>query len=586
MVSIGHLSTATSPRAQQVISRERTESAAAQGRESYWKLMMSVVLAYLLATWLTGAFFMGDTIDYAAAVAARAGGADQYYFWDFGHLIWRPLGWLVFQLLSPVFSRFLGPDVTVNILVTLIALSWLGGLVSVIALSWITYGYTRRKLITFAVVASLLFSNSFLNFTRTGCAYILGLCCLIIGLCALNSDGVKHRPIVAFGGGLALAGAVCLWINYVLAIPAVLLSRLFLSDGSKGSRRVVMLASIGFASSIILTYGIVVHSLGFRDVGSLEKWIVWAAHGTQIRGLLRMVFGFPRSLINMGNDGVIFRRFIFRDSYNPVSFGEVLRVSIVKLCIFYLFLGSVLLGLLRSLPGRKMLVLLLLNCLPVLAFAAMYDGGAIERYLALFPVALIVLGIAFTSGDLRLPHKVVAIVLIAIEIVSTAGAMSRAVLARKQEREVARVKDLVPLLKPGSRVVVPLWQDELQSFCWNFPLNPINRQTPLRVGSVITPGMKDTPLWREGFASWVLSTWEKSEGEIWLSKRVLSPRPQADSSWVEGADPRVHWVDLPNFFRQYEYAAEVGGEDGFVLLSHSAKNARLLTALVNGRSPS
>jgi hypothetical protein len=126
-----------------------------------------------------------------------------------------------------------------------------------------------------------------------------------------------------------------------------------------------------------------------------------------------------------------------------------------------------------------------------------------------------------------------------------------------------------------------VWQDELQSFSWNFPLNPMNRQTPLRVSSVITPGMEDTPLWREGFASSVLSTWEKRQGEIWVSKRLLSSRPQADWNWVEGADPRVHWVELPDYFHQYDYAAEVGGEDGFVLLSHSARNTRLLTALVN-----
>ena len=580
MNPIAQLSTATTLSAQRVFVAERTGSLAEQGRGAFWKLVMLVVFVYLVTSGLTGAFFMGDTVDYAASVAARARGTD-LYFWDFGHLIWRPLGWLVFRLLSPVSSRFLGPDVTLNVLVVLIGLSWVGGLVSVVALSWVTFRYTQRTLLTFAVVVSLLFSNSFLNFTRTGCSYILGLCCLITGLCALNSDRAEHGGVMALGGGVALAGAVCLWINYLFAVPAVLVSRLFLSDTNKRSRRVAMLASIGFASSLILAYGIVIYGLGFRDLGSLEKWIVWASHGNQTRGLLRMVFGFPRSLINMGNDGMLFRRFIFHDSYNPVSFGELVRVSLLKLGLFYLFVGSVLMGLRRSLPGRKMLFLLLLNCLPVLAFAVMYDGGAIERYLALFPVTLVVLGIAFSNGELRLPHKILAIVLIALEIVAAAGAMSRVVLARKQEREVARIRDLVPVLKPGSWVMVPVWQDELQSFSWNFPLNPINRRTPLRVSSVITPGMEDTPLWREGFASSALSTWEKRQGEIWVSKRLLSSRPQADWNWVEGADPRVHWVELPDYFHQYDYAAEVGGEDGFVLLSHSARNTRLLAALAN-----
>ena len=41
------------------------------------------VAAYLLATAATGAYFWGDSIDYAIEI--RAG----LHYWEFGHLFWR-----------------------------------------------------------------------------------------------------------------------------------------------------------------------------------------------------------------------------------------------------------------------------------------------------------------------------------------------------------------------------------------------------------------------------------------------------------------------------------------------------------------
>ena len=52
---------------------------------------------YVLATWLTDAAFMGDTEDYVDSAVAFRNGVD-YRFWEFGHLFWRPLGWLLSAL--------------------------------------------------------------------------------------------------------------------------------------------------------------------------------------------------------------------------------------------------------------------------------------------------------------------------------------------------------------------------------------------------------------------------------------------------------------------------------------------------------
>ena len=54
-------------------------------------------LLYLLLMACTGAFFMADTVDYVQAAVLRDQGIN-YVFWDFRHLFWRPLGWLLLHI--------------------------------------------------------------------------------------------------------------------------------------------------------------------------------------------------------------------------------------------------------------------------------------------------------------------------------------------------------------------------------------------------------------------------------------------------------------------------------------------------------
>ena len=50
------------------------------------------IAIYTLVSQLTGAFFMADTVDYIADVYRHYSGVNNT-LWEFGHLIWRPLGW-------------------------------------------------------------------------------------------------------------------------------------------------------------------------------------------------------------------------------------------------------------------------------------------------------------------------------------------------------------------------------------------------------------------------------------------------------------------------------------------------------------
>ena len=62
---------------------------------------------YVFSTWLTRPFLQGDTSDYAASIVAQMRGG-YYEFWEFGHLLWRPLGWLAFRVSNSFLARFVG----------------------------------------------------------------------------------------------------------------------------------------------------------------------------------------------------------------------------------------------------------------------------------------------------------------------------------------------------------------------------------------------------------------------------------------------------------------------------------------------
>src|SRR5215472_12177393 len=74
-----------------------------------------VLLVFYFSAWLyTSAHFMADTNVYTQAILRyHHGGAIVNYrlstanpFWDFGHLLWRPLGWFGFVVSKPVDELF------------------------------------------------------------------------------------------------------------------------------------------------------------------------------------------------------------------------------------------------------------------------------------------------------------------------------------------------------------------------------------------------------------------------------------------------------------------------------------------------
>jgi hypothetical protein len=136
-----------------------------------------VILTYLLVTAYTGSFFMADTEDYVASILAFPN--RNIEFWDFGHILWRPLGWIAWELFRPVLTlRYKDP--ASGVALVLIAISWISGFASALLVVVMLRRYSRSSLVANVVSFGFIGSQAFLNYVHTGSPYVPGLLFLVV----------------------------------------------------------------------------------------------------------------------------------------------------------------------------------------------------------------------------------------------------------------------------------------------------------------------------------------------------------------------------------------------------------------------
>jgi hypothetical protein len=569
---------------------------AARPRRAWLRQIWLVPVVYVFATCFTDAHFMADTGGYVVSILAYEG-VQEYVeenpvvrdyrsenpFWEFGHLLWRPLGLVVFNIFAPLYRSVADAEPGAIMVFLLMTINWVAGLLSAFLMYALTKRITGKAWVASFTTLAFIFSHGFLNFVQTGSSYIAGLSLILLGLyflVAFERDADRHWR-AALPAGVSLAGGVCMWLPYVWAVPAILMAPLLLFGADRQGWRVAFRATLVFALATGLAYASVMAHLGISSKEDLQAWISASSHGVQTSGATRVVFGLPRSLTYMGNDGLLFKRYLLNDPFNPVSAVDFIRGSLFKLCLFYLLAALMVVALPFSPKGRRILALLMLNAVPLLAFALLFDGGAIERYLPLYPLMFLALGWAVGQVG-RVPVlKVVSAAFVITMIIANASALQSGVLERKQAQVAARIESLMPVLKERSVVITTHLQDELVNFQASYPFHPANRHGNYSVYSAVVVGTSQVEKWREGFAARAVEVWSLG-GDVWITKRVFSPRPQPEWNWVEGDDRRVSWVDINSFFSQLEVGETTGIEDGFMLLLPSQRNTELLSRLTSG----
>ena len=540
-----------------------------------WRIYAFTLTVYLLATQVTDAFFMGDANDYVESILVHRRGYD-LHFWEFGHLLWRPVGWVMAGMLQPVTSRIVGDYSRANVMLTLVWLSLAAGLMGALCLVYLLRRYCRNGVVIALTTIGFIFSQGILNFAQTGSSYIPGLGFLMLGLCFITapSETKKQFWMNGFAGGASLAVAVGFWFLFIWALPAAILMPVILNGATRERMKFAVASALSFSMCVGAFYSVALAILHITTLAGLKAWILDAGHGINIRGMLRMILGIARSFINMGNDGMLMKRFLIGDAYNPVTVWQLARLSLWKLALFYVFLASVL-WLLWKAERKYRFLLLMAAALPVLGFAYFFGPGDIERYLALYPFLFLLVAYAVEHSTASVWVKAIPCIFLMAVVVTNGLAMFRPNLAYQQEKIAARLGDLPLKMPRGSELVAVNWQDDLVNFYRSFPFHPLNQRESYVVAALVTPGVEDAKVWREDFAKRALRIWA-SNGELWLSNRAFSQRPAADWNWVEGDDKNVSWKEFPDFFVNIKVGESSGGSDGFSLVPPTEENKQFL----------
>src|ERR1044072_874827 len=172
-----------------------------------WLREYGIVLAtYLIATLVMDADFMGDTIDYVTSIMAIRVGKN-YFFWEFGHVLWRPFGWIFSLLVTPLTRLIMGDNEYGNVTLQLLIVSWLLGLVIVVISYSLIKRLTGRVWIANVVTIAVIFSQGFLVHAQSGTAYVPGLALLFLGVYIMlrNGEEPKRLVLTAVLAGAALA---------------------------------------------------------------------------------------------------------------------------------------------------------------------------------------------------------------------------------------------------------------------------------------------------------------------------------------------------------------------------------------------
>ncbi|MBV9304958.1 MAG: hypothetical protein JOZ45_02395 [Acidobacteriaceae bacterium] len=540
-------------------------------------LLASFLMLYSIVTPTEG----GDTLRYAADVVEHAQGQPAQ-FWSFGHLLWRPWGYLGLKAIGPWFVQYFGDSEMQAVVRFFVWTNFLCSLATVV-LMWDTIRRFVSLPLATGVAVAFCGANSFLNHTHLGSAYIPALCfeslCLWLLLTKVRPEGPAGFAATAMAG-FSYAICVLLWFPFALTGLGMLTALCWrpLRDPagfSKGKIQLIALfvSVLAITSAAALIVGAVAY--GVHDAQDLKKWILEADNSwSQHLNIARAVTGIPRSLYELSSANILLKRWFFHDPYNPVHLSQVAGALFIKLLLFYLGITA-LLWVLRKWAGRTTLFILLSASVPVLFFATVvFEPGSPDRYIPLLPFLYIAAAIALKISAGRPLVFGILTATLAAPVLFNAVALSS-----NSSKEVREVREEVRALegampRPGS-VFVTTFRDPLYYAPLTRPLDHALVSRKYTVTDVIEIASTRLLHWHAEFADRALQSWEGGR-DVWVSQKLLTSRPAANGAWVEGDDPRIRWSALPEFFRQFATDRSEGGPDGFVRLADTPENRAAL----------
>jgi hypothetical protein len=546
-------------------------------------LLLTVFYALMLR--FTTPLTWGDTIIYAPEIISYSHGQLALpRFFDFAHLFWRPLGYLLWRYggfytpsstgwnqLLEVYSAFRVPSVILGY-VALLSVFGIGARIS-------------RNIRTGAILAiAFLGWNACIDYFQVGTAYVPGMALQLAGLFVLL--GARTRLNVCLAGVL-LALSVTLWLPYLFGIPGVLLLAFFWNRSSlswnddEARARLRWLAQVVAVCALVgaAAFGAGMLGANVRSVAEAKAWITESRHGyDQGKNYLRVATGLPRSLIDVGPDGLLLKRFVLHDPYNPVPILDLVRFSLWKIALFYVGMAGLLWALLRDRQSRGVLLPLLLSSGVMIAFAVFFfEPGQSERWMPVFAVLVAAIAFAFRRGFQWQIGQIAVAALLAVAFFHNLSVYAATSDPGPEDPTMARMLAARAALAPHSMITLVTLSDQICQFTEHYPYHQFNREDPLPYYLAVTFGFSFSHEWRETFAHRAQEAW-RDHGDIWVTKWLLSPHPSPKTGWAEGDDPQLKWADVNRFFASYDYDKDIGGSDGFMRMSPTPANQARLDA--------
>lgn len=550
----------------------------------FWPYLM-----YVFASVVTGAYYQADTYKYIETVLQYEHG-QRTDFWEFGHLLWRPIGYVVHVAVRSLPASFVPADTRLQLVDEFSILAWMFGLLALVALIGIVRELRLGERAVAITVFCLIYSNAFLNFSRAGTSYVPGLAMLLVGMYfLLRADRAVWRHVDAVIAGICLALSMLLWMPYVWAMPCAVLFVILRNGNSKSRRVSAGIAVLSGSVTVVFAYGLAIAQLDLQSIADVRTWIASTQHGVdQNTGALRVVFGLPRSFVYMGNDAITFKRYLLHDPFNPVTPADLLKQSLWKMLLFYGVLAMAVRSLMRSAEWRRRIVLVLVGTLPMLVFAAMFDGAAIERYLPVFPLVVLLLAMTVSeraSTSLQRVEQAMVFVLVVVMVIVNGSAMLLSRASDEQRTAVAEAASLLPLLREGS-IILTVANDNFLRLCGTQPTDPLVLTKGFHPVGLVETGTENVLRWKHILRDSACASWARG-GDVWVRTRVLARTPRAQWDWVEGADPRIRWHELPEAFAVLDLGAPIAPDsESFALLRQTPRNRMLLDSLAASPVPS
>ena len=558
--------------------------------------LFPLALLYAAILSVTHYVYFGDTTGYVQNILLfdRNPGAGRIVLWDFGHLLWRPLGWLLFRIFGGMVRYTKTGESNLTIAAFLIAVSVVSGLITIMLFKSLAARLQNQEWAATFVATAFLCFHAFLNYVQTGTSYIIGLMWLTLSLWStvrMKETGADDSRY-ALSSGVMAALAVLFWFPYVVAIPGVIAASFLWPTQipTVSVRRHAKLAGLTLASASLLIcagYFMPLIQLHIHSFGDLRNWITASSHDwAQNRRAFRIASGLPRSFVWIGDEGMLIKRYVLRDPYAHVTLRQVISQKFWLIVLFYAFSLSLLWVLTRSVSGQRVLQILAAAGVPVLIFAVViFEPGSMERYLPVYP--FLCLAVAFCLSRWRQNRIAVIICVAFLSIATTVNvdALWKGSVLKRHQQTVDRARSLANRVGPGGVVALFSENDDLYLLESSFPFDPIVRQTSLPIYDVIALATSGVGEWRQHFARRALQALRQHQS-VWVSKRLLATEPNPDWGWNEGDDPKISWKELRPFFLCLDYSADVGGADGFLEVADSELTSAFLNRVLSNQPSS